>query len=64
MIERNNDGDKTIWCYTTDPEKRFEYCEPLKENTKDAGKTKQCSTERILFKKMSLTNPMDEIKYL
>ena len=26
---RNPDGEDTIWCYTTDPEKRWEYCEPL-----------------------------------
>ena len=23
---RNPDNDKTIWCYTTDPNKRYEYC--------------------------------------
>jgi hypothetical protein len=26
---RNPDGEDTIWCYTTDPEKRWEYCKPL-----------------------------------
>jgi len=26
---RNPDGEDTIWCYTTDPEKRWEYCDPL-----------------------------------
>jgi len=26
---RNPDGEKTIWCYTTDPEKRWEYCDPI-----------------------------------
>jgi integrin beta 3 len=25
---RNPDGDKTIWCYTTDPNQRFDYCKP------------------------------------
>ena len=25
---RNPDGGDTIWCYTTDPEKRWEYCQP------------------------------------
>jgi len=25
---RNPDGDTTIWCYTTDPGQRWEYCEP------------------------------------
>lgn len=34
MVEnfcRNTDpkGAKSIWCYTTDPNKRWEYCEPL-----------------------------------
>jgi hypothetical protein len=23
---RNPDGDKRAWCYTTNPEKRFDYC--------------------------------------
>jgi len=26
---RNPDGAGTIWCYTTDPFKRWEYCEPV-----------------------------------
>lgn len=26
---RNPDGSSTIWCYTTDPRKRWEYCTPL-----------------------------------
>jgi len=24
---RNPDGEKTIWCYTTDVSKRWEYCD-------------------------------------
>jgi integrin beta 3 len=27
---RNPDGHKTIWCYTTDPKKRWEECLPRK----------------------------------
>lgn len=26
---RNPDGEPTIWCYTTDPKVRWEYCNPL-----------------------------------
>ena len=26
---RNPDGGDTIWCYTTDPKKRWEYCDPI-----------------------------------
>ncbi|KAF8821572.1 kringle domain-containing protein [Cardiosporidium cionae] len=26
---RNPSNDKTIWCWTADPAKKFEYCEPL-----------------------------------
>merc|ERR1712150_86147 len=26
---RNPDGADTIWCYTTDPAVRYEYCDPL-----------------------------------
>jgi hypothetical protein len=26
---RNPDGHKGIWCYTTDPKKRWEDCKPL-----------------------------------
>lgn len=26
---RNPDGEKTIWCYTTNPTSRWEYCKPL-----------------------------------
>ena len=26
---RNPDGESSIWCYTTDPDQRWEYCDPL-----------------------------------
>lgn len=26
---RNPDGEKTIWCYTTNKNKRWEYCDPI-----------------------------------
>merc|ERR1719450_1216760 len=26
---RNPDGDQTIWCYTTDPDYSWDYCDPL-----------------------------------
>ena len=26
---RNPDGEASIWCYTTDPAKRWEYCDPV-----------------------------------
>jgi len=25
---RNPDNEKSAWCYTTDPKKRWEYCSP------------------------------------
>jgi integrin beta 3 len=28
---RNPDAEDTIWCYTTDPDTRWEYCSPLKQ---------------------------------
>ena len=28
---RNPDGEDAIWCYTTDPDKRWESCEPLSD---------------------------------
>ena len=32
---RNPDGEKTIWCYTIDPEVRWEYCEELDKNSEE-----------------------------
>ena len=29
---RNPDNENTIWCYTTDKDTRWEYCEPLEES--------------------------------
>ena len=26
---RNPDGETTIWCYTTDPKKRWDFCDPI-----------------------------------
>jgi len=34
---RNPDGAKTMWCYTTDPKKRWELCEPRDCNAEEAG---------------------------
>ena len=28
---RNPDMESTIWCFTTDPDKKWEFCEPTKE---------------------------------
>ena len=39
---RNPDGAETMWCYTTDPEQRWEYCEPLKNAF---VKEQECNTE-------------------
>jgi hypothetical protein len=30
---RNPGNNKTIWCYTTDPKKRWDWCEPIKGET-------------------------------
>ena len=32
---RNPDGEDTIWCYTTDPSKRWEFCNPIGERECD-----------------------------
>merc|ERR1712136_661117 len=32
---RNPSGSGTIWCYTTDPNKRWEYCDPLGAEWRD-----------------------------
>jgi hypothetical protein len=36
---RNPDGGDGIWCYTTDPKKRWEYCDPLPTTTAPAPTT-------------------------
>ena len=33
---RNPDGEDTIWCYTSDPGIRWEYCDPMEKNTDDS----------------------------
>ena len=50
---RNPDNSGTIWCYTTDPNKRWEYCDPISsdwdENTEFLSKgplsESQCKAE-------------------
>jgi len=34
---RNPDGEPTIWCYTTDPNKRFEFCVNKDRNFDESG---------------------------
>jgi len=49
---RNPDGEPTIWCYTLDPGKRWEYCEPpltcdeKLAGTKDSG-YRGCQTKTV-----------------
>jgi integrin beta 3 len=54
---RNPDGEDTIWCYTTDPDKRWEYCDPVNgrvcdetmSGEKDAG-YRGCQTKTVTGK--------------
>jgi len=34
---RNPDGERSIWCYTTDPKKRWEWCKPKGAGDEEAG---------------------------
>ena len=38
---RNPDGGDTIWCYTTNPDEKWDYCDPI-------GKTNFLSAENAL----------------
>ena len=35
---RNPDNEPTIWCYTTDPNKRFDFCDTLRCDESFSGK--------------------------
>jgi hypothetical protein len=37
-MARNPDGGDTIWCYTTDPNKRWEYVKPVKSVSAGNGR--------------------------
>jgi hypothetical protein len=42
---RNPDDSDTIWCYTTDPNKRWEYCDPINAERKATPVvSKDCAT--------------------
>ena len=43
---RNPDGDSTIWCFTTDPKKEWEHCEPLKPQSIEVCSGDKCSGYR------------------
>jgi len=57
---RNPDGEPTIWCYTTDPAKRWEYCDPLPPATPPpspaapvvANPAESCSGRTVTVKRM------------
>jgi len=42
---RNPDGRNTIWCYTTDSNKRWTYCEPIKPTSNLKKTTTESKTE-------------------
>jgi len=58
MYCRNSNGAPNIWCYTTDPDKVWEYC-ATKGNTKEP-KIHTCPTEGIIFTRMYYTKAQDE----
>ncbi|ACO69960.1 predicted protein, partial [Micromonas commoda] len=43
---RNPDGEPTIWCYTTDPNKRWEFCDPLPESSAEEAPSPPAPTLR------------------
>ena len=57
---RNPDGEPTIWCYTTDPNKRWEFCDPLPPATPPpsppapvvATPAESCSGRKVTVKRM------------
>ena len=65
---RNPDGTETIWCYTTDPETRWELCDPLPPSEeltgeKDSGyRGKQNKTRSGKIVKIGLLNLHTNIK--
>ena len=42
---RNPDGEASIWCYTTDPKKRWELCEPLKPQQRNFAQIMQVNRQ-------------------
>ena len=42
---RNPDGEATIWCYTTDSKKRWEYCDPIKAAASE-GAVEECAGKK------------------
>jgi hypothetical protein len=45
---RNPDGENSIWCYTTDPARRWEYCDPIHEFVEDLKKEKRPRSQETL----------------
>jgi len=43
---RNPDGESTIWCYTTDSGKRWEYCESLDETSDEQEQEEEQEEEQ------------------
>jgi hypothetical protein len=41
---RNPDGESSIWCYTTDPDTRWEFCDPIQDTEACTGEG--CSNYR------------------
>lgn len=40
---RNPDNEPTIWCYTTDPDKRWEHCAPVNCENSNNNEVEKCS---------------------
>jgi len=43
---RNPDGGDTIWCYTMDKKKRWEYCDPINASNVETCSGKKCKKYR------------------
>lgn len=55
---RNPDGEKTIWCYTEDKNKRWEYCKPQVTNMQQISRFKHSSPKTCFDKFKAMAGPL------
>jgi len=61
---RNPDGENTMWCYTTDPDTRWERCKPLEIGEVEdlfAYGTNSCPSSQSTTSTTVISNQFEEL---
>lgn len=61
---RNPDGEPTIWCFTTDSESRWEFCDPISQECEECNECEENDGESLIIDQLTaeISNLNEKLK--